>query len=50
MKLISLGRSEIDLEERLEIDIDYVNSCSTINDIKYFLKTFIKLFKKEGAI
>ena len=44
------GRSEIDLEERLEIDIDYVNSCSTINDIKYFLKTFIKLFKKEGAI
>ena len=44
------GRSEIDLEERLEIDIEYVKNCSMINDIKYFIKTFMKLFKDEGAV
>jgi len=44
------GRSEIDLEERLEIDVEYVKNCSMINDIKYFIKTFMKLFKDEGAV
>ena len=44
------GRSEIKLEERLDIDIDYVNNCSMMNDVKYFFRTFTKLFKKEGAI
>jgi len=44
------GRSEIELEERLEIDIEYVKNCSMLSDIKYFLKTIIKLFKKEGAV
>lgn len=44
------GRSEIDLEERLKIDMEYVSNCSMKNDIKYFLGTFIKLLKKEGAM
>ena len=44
------GRSEIDLEERLQIDIEYVNNCSMISDLKYFLKTFLKLFLRKGAV
>ena len=44
------GRSEISLEERLELDIEYANNPALIKDIKYFIKTFFKLFQKEGAI
>ena len=44
------GRSEIDLEERLEIDIKYVNKRTMKTDIKYFFETFSKLFQKKGAI
>lgn len=44
------GRSEISLEERMKMDIEYVENCSLKNDINYFLRTFTKLFKKEGAI
>lgn len=44
------GRSEISLEERMKMDIEYVENCSFKNDINYFLRTFTKLFQKEGAI
>lgn len=44
------GRSEISLEERMKMDIEYVENCSLKNDINYFLRTFTKLFQKEGAI
>ena len=44
------GRSEISLEERMKMDIEYVNNYSLSKDIKYFLGTFTKLFQKEGAI
>ena len=44
------GRSEISLEERLNIDIEYAKNPSLLKDTKYFIKTFLKLFQKEGAI
>lgn len=44
------GRSEISLEERLKLDIEYTKTCSLRGDIIYFIKTFSKLFQKEGAI
>ena len=44
------GRSEISFEERMKMDIEYVENCSFKNDINYFLRTFTKLFQKEGAI
>lgn len=44
------GRSEISLEERLKLDIEYTKKCSLKTDLIYFIKTFSKLFQKEGAI
>lgn len=44
------GRSEISLEERLGMDVEYVNRCSLSVDIKYFFRTFTKLFQKKGAM
>ena len=44
------GRSETSLVERLEIDVEYSKNCSMKHDIKYFLWTFKKILKKEGAI
>lgn len=44
------GRSEISLDERLNLDIEYAKNPALIKDIKYFVKTFSKLFQKEGAI
>ena len=34
----------------MKMDIEYVENCSLKNDINYFLRTFTKLFQKEGAI
>ncbi len=44
------GRSEISLEDRMKMDVEYANNCTMKNDIEYFFGTFRKLFKKEGAI
>lgn len=44
------GRSEISLEERMKMDVEYANNYSLSKDIKYFFGTFSKLFQKEGAI
>lgn len=45
------GRSEISLNERLRMDIEYVENENLTNDAKYLLKTIFKLFKKdEGAV
>ena len=45
------GRSEISLEERMQMDIDYIKNENALNDIKYLLRTVLKIFKKdEGAI
>ena len=42
------GRSEVTLEDRMDIDIEYIKNESALNDIKYLLKTIIKVFEKKG--
>jgi len=44
------GRSEKSLEERMNLEIEYVKNCCIKKDIQYFFKTLIKIFEKEGAI
>ena len=45
------GRSERTLEERMKMDIEYIKNENALNDIKYLLRTVLKIFKKdEGAI
>ncbi len=44
------GRSNTTYEERMEMELYYVDNCSLWLDIKIFFKTFIAVFKKEGAV
>lgn len=44
------GRSEISLNERLKMDVEYVENENIKNDAKYFFGTFTKIFSKKGAI
>lgn len=44
------GRSNVTFQDRLDLDIEYYETKSLKNDIKILLKTFIKVFVKEGAI
>lgn len=44
------GRSNITYEQRMEMELYYVDNMSLWLDIKIFLKTFISVIKKEGAI
>ncbi len=44
------GRSNTTFEERMEMELYYVDNCSLWLDIKIFFKTFITVFKKEGAV
>lgn len=45
------GRSEISLEERMKMDIEYIKTESLLSDIKFLFKTVLKIFKSdEGAI
>jgi len=43
------GRNELSWEKKFEYDIWYVNHLSCFIDVKILLKTFIKVFKKEGV-
>ena len=43
------GRSNTTYEERMKMELYYVDNCSLWLDIKIFFKTFITVFKKEGA-
>ena len=43
------GRSETTFEERMQIDSEYIENKSIILDIKIMIRTFFKVFKKEGA-
>ena len=42
------GRNAIEWEEKFEEDIEYVNNITFIKDTKIILKTFVKVFKKDG--
>lgn len=45
------GRSEISLEDRMKMDVEYIKNENFINDIKYLTMTVLKIFKKnEGAM
>lgn len=43
------GRSNIGYEERIKLELYYVDNCSIWLDLKIILKTVISVFKKEGA-
>lgn len=43
------GRNNVTFKARLALDEEYINNLSIKNDIKIFFKTFLILFKKEGA-
>ena len=43
------GRSDISYEERMSLELYYVDHCSLLLDIKCILKTIIVVFKKTGA-
>ena len=42
------GRNLLSWKEKFELDVYYVENWSIYLDIKIFLKTFIKVFKREG--
>ena len=44
------GRSNTTYEERMNMELYYADNCSLWLDTKIFFKTFIAVFKKEGAI
>lgn len=44
------GRSTTSYEDRIKLELYYVDNKSLWLDIKIFLKTFISVFKGEGAI
>ena len=44
------GRSNLEFEDRMKLDIEYVKSMSIRKDIKMLWKTVTKVFKKDGAI
>ena len=44
------GRSNTSYEDRINMELYYVDNCSLWLDIKIFFKTFITVFKKEGDV
>ena len=44
------GRSNTTYDERIEMELYYVDNKSLRLDIKIFFKTFISVIKKEGAV
>lgn len=44
------GRSNTTYEERMLMELYYVENCSLWLDTKIFFKTFITVFKKEGVV
>lgn len=43
------GRSDTTYDERVQLDMDYIDNRTIWMDIAIILKTFIVVFKKEGA-
>ena len=44
------GRNKLDFEDRMKLDLEYVNNMSIKEDIKMVWKTLTKVVKKDGAI
>lgn len=43
------GRSDVEYDERIRMELYYIDHCSLWLDIKIIFKTFIAVIKKEGA-
>lgn len=44
------GRNDVDFEERVNMDVDYIRDRNLWFDIKIIIKTVLKIFGKKGAI
>ena len=44
------GRSNLTFEDRLKLDEEYASRCGNKRDVKILLKTFKKVFSREGAV
>lgn len=44
------GRSDVDFDERLGMDVDYIENRTLFIDFKLIIKTILKIFNKKGAI
>ena len=44
------GRSATDFETRMKMDMDYIHDRTLWKDTKFLIKTFLKIFVKEGAM
>lgn len=44
------GRNDVDFEERAYMDTYYIERRGILLDLKIILKTFLKIFKREGAV
>ncbi|MNP53382.1 Undecaprenyl phosphate N,N'-diacetylbacillosamine 1-phosphate transferase [compost metagenome] len=44
------GRSDTTYDERVQMDMYYIDNRSTLLDIKILFKTVIAVIRKEGAI
>ena len=43
------GRSDTTYEDRIKLELYYIDHCSLLLDIKIFFKTILSVLKKEGA-
>lgn len=43
------GRNTINWEQKFDLDVHYVNNITFMFDIKIFILTILKVFKKEGV-
>ena len=43
------GRSDVDYQERINMELYYIKHRSWWMDIKIIFLTFVKVFKREGA-
>ena len=42
-----MGRNALDWDTKLALDVKYVDTCSFIGDVKIFLRTIVKVFRRE---
>ena len=47
--LAANGRSATTYEDRIKLELYYIDHCSLLLDIKIFFKTILSVLKKEGA-
>ena len=41
------GRNALTWDTKLALDVKYVDTCSFIGDVKIFLRTIVKVFRRE---